>query len=217
MSPRAPRALTVRHDDRLAARRRPRQARSQATVEAILIASRRVLIRDGYAGFTTQRVAEVAGVGIGSLYEYFRSKDALLSALVDDFLGTMASTVMASMGEVDDMERAIGGVIAALLEVKTQHQQLNRILLEELPRVHGSRRLEVFNRQMEPLLAAYLGRFRPDLPAAVLERASFVLVHSVQGVLTETVRTGQVTDVALVDDLRALVTGYLRSLPDSSE
>jgi len=64
-------------------RKTPRQARSQATVEAILAAATRVLSRESLAGFNTNRVAEVAGVSVGSLYQYFPNKAALVVALID--------------------------------------------------------------------------------------------------------------------------------------
>lgn len=63
------------------ARKQPRQARSRHAVAAILEAAARILARDGYAGLTTNKTAELAGVGIGSLYQYFPNKDALVLAL----------------------------------------------------------------------------------------------------------------------------------------
>ena len=65
-------------------RKRPRQERSRFTVEAILIATERVLAEHGVQGATTNRIAEVAGVSIGSLYQYFPNKDAILVELVED-------------------------------------------------------------------------------------------------------------------------------------
>lgn len=62
-------------------RKEPRQARSRATVEAILIAGARVLGRRGWAGFTTNEVAGAAGVSIGSLYQYFPNKLILSEAI----------------------------------------------------------------------------------------------------------------------------------------
>jgi len=66
----------------IAPRKQPRQARSAATVEVILTAAARVLARDGLAGFNTNRVAETAGVSVGSLYQYFPNKSALTAALI---------------------------------------------------------------------------------------------------------------------------------------
>ena len=65
------------------ARNQPKQSRSRATVSAILEATIRVLDQEGYEAATTTRVAEVAGVSIGTLYQYFSNRDAILDALQD--------------------------------------------------------------------------------------------------------------------------------------
>jgi AcrR family transcriptional regulator len=64
-------------------RRRPRQSRSRATWDAILEAAAQVLERDGPGGFTTTSVAERAGVSIGTLYQYFPDKQAILLAAAE--------------------------------------------------------------------------------------------------------------------------------------
>lgn len=66
---------------RTAPRLKPRQDRAQDTVEVILEATARVMTTEGYEHTTTNRIAPVAGVSIGSLCRYFPSKDALLAAL----------------------------------------------------------------------------------------------------------------------------------------
>ncbi|MDE0366729.1 MAG: TetR/AcrR family transcriptional regulator [Gammaproteobacteria bacterium] len=78
----------MQHDDRSIAansvyslRKRPRQARAIATVDAILDAAARILTEDGYAAASTNRIAERAGVSIGSLYEYFPGKEAIFAEL----------------------------------------------------------------------------------------------------------------------------------------
>src|SRR5262245_16253298 len=106
-----PGLLMAKHLNR---RRVPKQARSAATVESILTASRLVLVKEGYAGFTTERVAKVAGVSIGSLYEYFPTKDALLSAIVDAFLASMVSELTTSMMFQGTLAEAVRHSIASL-------------------------------------------------------------------------------------------------------
>ena len=66
------------------ARRRPVQQRSHRTVEAIFEATAQVLLESGEAGLTTNRIAERAGVSIGTLYQYFPNKEAILAAQIDD-------------------------------------------------------------------------------------------------------------------------------------
>ena len=63
-------------------RKIPRQARAQATVEAIIVATAQLLTEQGFVNLTTARVAERAGVSIGSLYQYFPTKQGLAAAVV---------------------------------------------------------------------------------------------------------------------------------------
>jgi len=70
--------MTSRDQDSLAARKTPVQTRSQATVQAISEATIQVLLRDRVEHLTTTRVAQRAGVSVGTLYQYYRNKEALL-------------------------------------------------------------------------------------------------------------------------------------------
>src|SRR5580700_3154791 len=70
-------------------RKSPRQARSEATVDAVLEATARVLVKVGYDRASTNRIAAEAGVSVGSLYQYFPSKEALVAALVDRHMTEM--------------------------------------------------------------------------------------------------------------------------------
>ncbi len=93
-------------------RKAPRQQRSEALVEALLEAALRVLTRDGEAAFTTVRVAQEAGVSIGSLYQYFPNKAALLFRLQsdewDDTVALLRDLLSdSSLDPRDRLERAV--------------------------------------------------------------------------------------------------------------
>src|SRR6201995_4833019 len=77
-------AMTDRPTPRISSRKQPKQARSTDLVSAILEAAIQVLSREGAARFTTARVAETAGVSVGSLYQYFPNKEAILFRLQTD-------------------------------------------------------------------------------------------------------------------------------------
>jgi AcrR family transcriptional regulator len=83
-------------------RKQPKQERSQATVEAILTATTHILIKEGYDQFNTNRVAELAGVSIGSLYQYFPNKEALLFALAEDHANEMVQLVQCHLEDLND-------------------------------------------------------------------------------------------------------------------
>src|SRR5260221_6509172 len=91
---------------RTAPRKQPRQGRSQATVEAILTATSRILVKEGFDRASTNRIAEQAGVSIGSLYQYFPSKEALVVALMQRHIDEISKLIGAAV------TRLIGAPIA---------------------------------------------------------------------------------------------------------
>jgi len=122
------------------ARKKPTQRRSHATVEAIVSAAARVFQAHGYAGGTTNRIAERAGVSIGSLYEYFPSKDAILVAVARRHLEEGLAVVLGMLADVGpnaSLHDVLERVIAAMMRLHEQNPRLHRVLFEEtaLPRL----------------------------------------------------------------------------------
>jgi AcrR family transcriptional regulator len=76
-------------------RKQPVQARSEATVLAIHEASIQVLLSAGYRSFTTTRVSERAGVSVGTLYQYFPNRQALIRAVLERYLAEMSASIQA--------------------------------------------------------------------------------------------------------------------------
>jgi AcrR family transcriptional regulator len=83
----------------ISARKQPRQARSTRLVADILEAAGRVLVRDGAHRFTTARVAEAAGISVGSLYQYFPNKEAILFRLQAEEWGQTISQLRRILGD----------------------------------------------------------------------------------------------------------------------
>src|SRR5690606_21145292 len=102
-------------------RKSPRQARSAATVEAIRSAAIQVLLAEGVARLTTTRVAERAGVSVGTMYQYFPHKEALLFALVTDQLEAIARGMEQAAARLagHDLADIADGLAAAWLDAKT--------------------------------------------------------------------------------------------------
>jgi AcrR family transcriptional regulator len=118
------------------ARKSPRQARSRAMVDLILDATARVLVEDGYARASTNRVAERAGISVGSLYQYFPSREALVSAVGRRHTDRLKSSLESTLVQNDhlDLRTAITRVLQALSMARAVDPELNRVLAEELPR-----------------------------------------------------------------------------------
>src|SRR5512147_2303855 len=127
-------------------RKQPQQARSRATVTLILDAMTRILDREGPDAATTTRVAEVAGISIGTLYQYFSHRDAILDALQDrEFERAMElmQRVLAdgARGPAPDVARE---VVVGLLELYAASPALHRILAVEGLRVTPAARVHAF-------------------------------------------------------------------------
>src|SRR5271154_532489 len=110
-------------NQRLTPRKLPTQQRSEATVEAILQAAAQVFERHGYAAGTTNRIAERAGVSIGSLYQYFPNKDAVLVALTERHIEAGAAVVAPLLARLEastPLDDALRGLTAAMVALHRQ-------------------------------------------------------------------------------------------------
>src|SRR5690242_11966063 len=85
---------------RTAPRKKATQARAQATIEAIMRATAHILVKDGYDRASTNRIAARAGVSIGSLYQYFPSKEALVAALMERHMEEMAEVARSALARI---------------------------------------------------------------------------------------------------------------------
>jgi AcrR family transcriptional regulator len=121
---------------RLAPRKLPKQARSETTVQAIVEAAAQVFERHGYAAGTTNRIAERAGVSIGSLYQYFPNKDAILLALVQRHLAEATAALQPHLERLNDgaaFDDVLVGIVHAMVALHALAPGLHRVLFEETP------------------------------------------------------------------------------------
>jgi len=127
------------------ARKQPRQARSRATVEAIVEATARILREHGYAGASTNRVAKLAGVSVGSLYQYFPNKDALVMAVADqhteEVLTLLQAAATHSIGAPLDV--SVRAFVRAFIEAHCCDVRLHRALTAQIMHLGMDRFLEV--------------------------------------------------------------------------
>jgi AcrR family transcriptional regulator len=142
--------------------RRPKQRRAQMTVEAVLDAVVKLLKREGGDAVTTNRIAEVAGVSIGSIYQYFPNKRAIFMALHERHIQEIDRLVESTLVEhasssLDDLMRAM---VEAMVEAHTGDPKLYEVMATEVPqradgtqdfavRLHGVFRLALASRVKE--------------------------------------------------------------------
>ena len=195
-------------------RKAARQERSQATVDAILEAATRLFAEGGLDAVNTNQIAERAGVSIGSLYQYFPGKQAILGELIDRHA---ERTMTALRTKLADFERrpipdVLREVIEILLEADTIDLNLHRVLLDTLPDAGRIEQRHGEIRQMTAVVRAHLlERHQEELAVADLDVAAVVLVHALEAVTNAVVFEfpERLRDPALVDEITALAVRYL--------
>ena len=201
-------------------RKRASQERSRATVDALVEATARILVRDGFDRASTNRIAQEAGVSIGSLYQYFPGKEALVVAVIERHNREIMQVARDAVAEAEGLplEEAARGIIAAAIEAHRVDPRLHRVLAEQTPRTGALESVEAFNSEAFRLFRAYLERHRDQLRDVDLDLAAFVCVTSIEA-LTHTAvlhRPEVLSDEAvgtLVDEATRLVAGYLQPSP----
>ncbi|KYG19804.1 TetR family transcriptional regulator [Bradyrhizobium sp. AT1] len=193
------------------------QARSRATVDALLEATARILVREGFEKTSTNRIAEVAGVSVGSLYQYFPSKEALVAAVIERHNEEIMGIVRAALVEVADLpiDKAVRKLVTVAIEAHRVNPKLHRVLAEQIPRTGQLADVEAFNREVHTLVRSYLESRRKEMRKVDLDVATFICVSAIEAVAHNTVLNGaemlseKVVKV-LVDETTRLVVGYLR-------
>ena len=191
------------------------QKRSRLTVNSLIDATARILVREGYDKASTNRIAEVAGVSVGSLYQYFPSKEALVAALIDRHNQQVMHAVQGELAQAVNlpMQQAVRKLVAVAVKAHRIDPKLHRVLAEQIPRVGRLEKLETFNRQNYVLFAAYLERHRDEINPSDLELAAFVCVTSIEA-LTHTAvlhnkMVSQQATQQLIEETTRLIVGYL--------
>src|SRR5581483_4257208 len=116
-------------------RRRPAQKRARETVNAILDAVIRLLKRSGTSGISTNRIAEAAGVSIGSVYQYFPDKRAIFVALHDRHIEEVDKVIHRKIKESDgeSLERLVSNLMDGMIEAHATDPELSALLTSEVP------------------------------------------------------------------------------------
>lgn len=142
-------------------RKMPRQGRSVETVRAIIEAAARILEQDGLGEFTTNAVAERAGVSIGSLYQYFPAKEALIGALIVRETSLLVDECEAAMVGANGRE-ALKGLIASAVNHQLRRPALARLLDLEEARLPFDEDAQRVTHRLRSILLSALAR--ADLP-----------------------------------------------------
>lgn len=195
-------------------RKSPRQARAKVTVDAIVEATIQVLLDEGYESFTTARVADRAGVSIGTLYQYYPNKAALAVAVVErsceEFLTAFGNALDAQRCvSLDDFIRALVGIAFAPDHVTPER---HRCVIELAPRLGVADRPEVVRqatvKTIEAALRRYTTEIAPEIDLATAAALIATMLESLAHRAVQTRSTHAHNELLAMETTR-LITRYL--------
>jgi len=196
-------------------RKLPVQARSRATVDAVLTAAAQVFATHGYAAGTTNRIAERAGVSIGSLYEYFPNKDALLIAILEAHIRESEMILEKTTSELrtaaGNLRCTVARLVGAMVELHTRDPELHRVLFEETPRPLCVRRIFAESEDRVTAMVESQLEGRREFARHDSALAARMVVQTVEGFVHGRILhdTRAVGVESRVDEIMALVMAYL--------
>jgi AcrR family transcriptional regulator len=204
-------AVAPRH---LNARKRPQQARSVTTVEAIYEATIQVLLREGIHRLTTTRVAERAGVSVGTMYQYFPHKQALLYALNARYLDIVAERVEAAClkqhgATTAEMTR---GLVEAYWLAKTERSEVTRALYRSAVELDNEALIDAFAKRMDRATIAML-ESAPNARYASIDLVNVTLLSVIFGTVRNVFERNLPAEeqVAIRDELTSMCLSYLKA------
>jgi AcrR family transcriptional regulator len=194
------------------ARKHPRQRRSAATVEAIVEAAARILEANGLAAFNTNAVAEKAGVSIGSLYQYFPAKEALLAELIRRNRAALIEDIERerAQGRNHDLTSVLDGFIRAAIAHQLQRPRLASCLEYAEAMLPIDAETETLKRAIVAAVSEILSFHRVWEP----ETSARDLVALTRGMIDSAGLMGETDACFLESRVRRAVYGYLGSSTD---
>jgi AcrR family transcriptional regulator len=203
------------------AAKKPRKAasqeRSRATVAALVDATARILVNEGFDKASTNRIAEVAGVSVGSLYQYFSCKEALVLAVIERHNLDIMQVVGHALVEMETLplEEAVHKLVTVAIEAHRVEPELHRVLTEEIPRLGALEHVETVSREAHTRFRRYLESRRKELAVADVTLAAFVCATSIEALAHNAVlyHEEMLSDdavSALIGDTTRLILGYLK-------
>ncbi|WP_328602772.1 TetR/AcrR family transcriptional regulator [Nocardia terrae] len=202
--------------DRFRPRSQPKQERSVDTRRWILEAAAQVFGEFGYGAGTTNRIAERAGISIGSLYRYFPNKDAILRALMEQHLDAGAALYEQRLaaGLPPELEDCLRVFIKATIDNHRDNPRLHRVLFEEAPRSPDLlARLHEFEQFAVASVAALL-EHHPQVRVADPVLSARIVVVTVESMVHRLMTAANPVPAPRIEDETViLLSGYLRREP----
>ncbi|MCP3752370.1 TetR/AcrR family transcriptional regulator [Pseudomonas sp. SBB6] len=198
-------------------RKIPTQARSRMMVETILKTTATVVVKHGYAGTNTNLVAQRAGVSVGSVYQYFPNKDALIAALYERHAQSVNRVILDVAGqyEVADLQAHIKLLVRALLQLHLQEPELHRLLDKDFAFLSNESSEHQYKARISQSIECLLQRWSHQLAHSNLQSAAWLTAQMITSMVKAYILDApQISQVEIEQAISCSVTGLLCSSPN---
>ncbi len=207
--------MTERRSKQISSRKQPQQARSAELVSAILTAAIQVLAQEGAARFTTARVAERAGVSVGSLYQYFPNKAAILFRLQSDEWRQTTDMLSRILADREKMPFArLRLLVQAFIRSECEEAQMRVALNDAAPLYRDAPEAQAVKAAGKDIVQVFMCEALPDVPQVTRRLAGDLIVGTLGAAgkqFSETPRTDSEI-AAYADAMADMFCAYLADL-----
>lgn len=193
--------------------KKPKQDRSKTTVDAILEAVTHIIDKEGPLGLNTNKIAERAGVSVGSLYQYFKNKESIIEAILLRMTEKNLNTFEQKLAQSADIIN-IHSIIQVIVQSQFDNIQgmgkLSSVLFEYAPQVLSPSHFKKTDERIIKFLTDKTTEFKIELRPTNIQNAFFICSQAVRGVMFMTILSRPSEErQALVDELVDMLTTYL--------
>jgi AcrR family transcriptional regulator len=191
-----------------------KQQRAKVTHDSILEAADKILHKEGMKKFTTNHVAEVAGVSIGSLYQYFRNKEKIIESLLSKEIDKNLVAFEKELYSVENRKLNEKDFIKILINVHIKNWEtkgmVGKIMMQFASKVLTTERLRKVDDKLIPFLIEKAKEFELDLNFEDLDLALFICIYSVRAsIFLSNTSYDHLDPDKLVDELTTMIHSYI--------
>lgn len=200
-------------DAEIARRKSPKQQRAVITAEALTQATQQIIIREGFKSATTNRIAEVAGVSVGSLYQYFPNKQAIVRALIEQAISKAAAQIREGLRDLMDvpLEPALRQILKKLFDIYKENYFIIFKVIEEVPEMKQYAKNMSIDIYTNSTNLAFLEQHSDELTVSDLRTALLfverAVIHNMEYFIRE--NPTNITEDQLIDELTKMSVNYL--------
>lgn len=192
----------------------PKQKRARVTVDSILEASKIVIEKSGLEKFNTNYIAEVAGVSIGSLYQYFKNKESILEVLLDKELTKSRSDLDEILKDSNDksLEEVVNTIVIYLVENWEKKGVFGKIIFQYVPDIIDLNYFKKIDQKLIPYLVEKVSDSNESVNEEDLDYAIFLIIQTVRSTILLINDPYKKMDIDKIKkELSIMISSYLRA------